>query len=197
MLFRSLYRWCGANVNFSNRYSYYGMTILTGNRLVEEIRNHLKGDARLHALDTVLTLMTPLRSDVDSRAQFHSFVLATWQRELSAPEVYLRCREICEQVIEDHQSNQVRLRGTLELAALFRASGGNTERALDGFEPIMLPKEGASTPTRQMVYTTSGGTSVTYSSGSTNSPTSRTNHRFPQLWPPETTQARTNSDPAP
>jgi tetratricopeptide (TPR) repeat protein len=190
-----LYRWCGANVNFSNRYSYYGMNILTGNRLVEEIRNHLEGDARLHALDTVLRLMTPSRSDVDSRAQFHSFVLATWQRELSAPDVYHRCREICEQVIEGHQSNQVRIRGTLELATLFLASGGNTERALDGFELIMLPKEGApSTSTRQMVYMTSGGTYVPHSSSSSNSPNSRINDHFLQLWLPEKMQAWTNSD---
>ena len=190
-----LFRWSGARVSFSNNYSYY-QTALTANRLVEEIRKHLEGDARLRALDTVLGLMTPARNDANSRAQFHSFVLSTWQRELPAPEVYQRCRDICEQVVVDYQAEQTGNRGTLELATLFLASGGNAQRALDGLELIMLPKEvSSSSPmTRRVVYTSSGTSYVTYSRGSSFSRNSRLSDYLLQLWLPEDMRAWTNSD---
>ncbi|MFT5105048.1 MAG: putative Zn-dependent protease [Pseudoalteromonas tetraodonis] len=191
-----LFRWSGAQVSFTGRYNYY-QNNLTANRLVEEIRKHLEGDVRLRALDTVLGLMTPARNDANSRSQFHSFVLSTWQRELQAPEVYQRCRQICEQVLVDHQTEQTGNRATLELATLFLASGGNSERALDGLELVMLPIEistSSSYSTRRVIYSSTGATYVTNSRGASFSRNSQLSDYLLQLWLPEDMQAWTNSD---
>ena len=180
----TLYRWCGSNVAYS-RYVYYGMNALSGNRLVEEIRQQLEGEFRLQALETVLSLMTTDGNDPNTQSYFHDFVLSTWCREVSSTRAYQRCADICRRIIDQFNDPRNRNRNarTLELAVRVLASGGDTDNALRGLRLLLVPAAELN-GSGQRVYFSFGGGMVASSSGSGSrrrSPltTSMLHHWFP------------------
>ncbi len=127
----SLYCWCGANTSYG-RGSYHGLTAVTADLLVEEIREHFEGASRIRALERVLKLITPNSVNPSSQSEFTRFVLATWAAELAPHEVYQHCPEICRQVVREAPTARYRNPATLELATRFLAAAGHTEEALNG-----------------------------------------------------------------
>ena len=179
----SLYKWCGTSVTYTP-YTYYGMNPLTGSKLVREILDHLEGDVRLQALDTVLSLMTVDGSNSSSQMYFNNFVISTWSAELTPPEVFKRCRAICERVVDDYPSEQYKNPTSLEQATQILASGGDATRAVRGLQLLVVP-DAQVNDSGQRVTIMSGGGMMISSSQSGSSLQPRVTDRMLQRWFPE------------
>ena len=166
----SLYKWCGTSVRYSP-YSYYGMNPLTGSKLVQEIKSQLTGELRIRALDSVMSLMTMDGNNADSQMYFDNFVLTTWKDELSPPEIYERCREICQRVVEDYPSQQYKNASLMELTVQILAAGADIEPAVRGLQLLLVPEALVGDSGQHVTLMPGGGMMISSSSRSNSSGT--------------------------